>query len=65
MQNLTRNISKELYDIAMANKGRIPEDKEEEVFGGNIVWGYGLYGTKVRKDGDAYVVDYTIGSTCD
>lgn len=62
----TMKITKEVYNKAMENEGRIPKALELEVFGDSLIYGYGVYGNKVRmtEDGE-YVVDYKRGSTCD
>jgi len=66
MRKETRKITKEVYDVAMANEGRIPKNMELDVFGDSLVYGYGIYGTKVRIDEkDGYVVDFKMGDTCD
>ena len=66
MLSHTKEISKEIYDIAMEKgNGHIPGDMEMEVFGASICCGYGLYGTKVYEKDGKYFCDYTTGSSCD
>lgn len=66
MVNCTKEITKEIYDIAMEKgNGHIPSKMEMEVFGPAICCGYGLYSTRVREEDGKYYVDYTRGSTCD
>ena len=66
MRKETRKITEATYNAAMANEGRIPKNMELEVFGDSLVYGYGIYGTKVRIDEkDGYVVDFKMGDTCD
>jgi hypothetical protein len=43
----SREISKEEYDKAMENGGRLTDDQELDILGGAYVYGYGLYGTAV------------------
>lgn len=62
----TMKITKEVYNAAMANEGRIPKALELEVFGDCLIYGYGVYGNKVRMtEKGEYVVDYNRGNTCD
>lgn len=62
----TKKITKEVYDKAMENEGRIPKALELDVFGDSLIYGYGVYGNKVRMtETGEYVVDYKRGSTCD
>jgi hypothetical protein len=65
MRRYTRQITKDVYEKAMANRGMIPTEMELEVFGECLVWGYGVYDTNVRIDDElGYVVDYETGETC-
>lgn len=66
MKKCTMKITEATYNEAMANDGRIPANKQIQVFGECLVYGYGIYGTKVRIDEkDGFVVDYNRGDTCD
>lgn len=60
-----KEISKEEYDKAMANNGRLTEDQELEILGGAYVYGYGLYGTAVYQEGDKYMVSFRHGDSCE
>ena len=61
----SREISKEEYDKAMANGGRLTEEQELEILGESIVRGYGVYGTAVYMDGDKYMLKYETNDSCD
>ncbi len=61
----SREISKEEYDKAMENNGRLTDDQELEILGGAYVYGYGLYGTAVYQDGDKYMVSFRHGDSCE
>jgi len=58
-------ITKEIFDEAIANGGTIPANRYLEVFGASLVMGYGIYGTSVREADGKYFVDYRRGDTCD
>lgn len=60
-----KEITKEMYELAMKNHGRIPNNKKVEVFGIAIVCGYGLYGNEVYEENGKYFVRYDCGSSCD
>ena len=65
MVNCSMEISKEVYDRAVANNGRITGDDEKKIFSVAILCGYGLYGTSVRETDGKYYCDYNRGNTCD
>lgn len=58
-------ITKEIFDEAIANGGTIPEDRKLEVFGASLVMGYGIYRTSVHETDGKYFVDFRRGATCD
>ena len=61
----SREISKEEYDKAMDNGGRLTGDQELEILGGAYVYGYGLYGTAVYQEDGKYMVSFRHGDSCD
>lgn len=68
MVNCTREITKEQFDeIMTASNGRgfIPANLEEKYFDVCILWGYGLYGTRVYEKEGKYYLDYSRGESCD
>lgn len=65
MVECKKEISKEVYDRAMENNKRIPDDLEMEVFGMAVICGYGLYSNYVYKEDGKYYVKYNRGSSCD
>ena len=62
---LTREISKEIYDKAIKNRGYITGEDREKVWDISDLCGYGIYGDQVCKENDKYFVKYYRGSTCD
>ena len=65
MVRCSMEISKEVYDRAVTNKGHITRDDEREIFDVSILCGYGLYGTEVEEENGKYYCHYWRGSTCD
>ena len=65
MANCGIEISKEVYDRAVANNGKITREDEKEIFDISILCGYGLYGTSVMEENGKYYCRYWRGSTCD
>ena len=61
----SREISKEEYDKAMENGGRLTSDQELEILGGAYVYGYGLYGTAVYQKDGKYMVSFRHGDSCE
>ncbi len=59
-----KEISKEVYDRAIANNGRMTEDDEIAILGA-YVYGYGLYGTAVYQEDGKYMVSFRHGDSCD
>lgn len=65
MTSCRREISKEVYERAIANKRYITSEDYPNVFNISERCGYGVYGELVSKDGDKYYVDFWLGSSCD
>lgn len=69
MEQLTKEISKEMYDRCKEITGGrtyVPDELEVEMFGIAVVRGYGLYHTYIYQGDDGkYYVNFTIGSSCD
>jgi hypothetical protein len=59
-----KEISKEVYDRAVANNGRMTEDDEIAILGA-YVYGYGLYGTAVYQEDGKYMVSFRHGDSCE
>lgn len=65
MERLTREITKEQYDRAMANSGYITEADKLEVFSVSELYGYGVYSPMVRNDNGKFMVSFLRGESCD
>lgn len=68
MTENTIEITKEQFDEIMAasnGKGYVPAELETKYFSISILWGYGLYGTKVYEKDGKYCLWYKTGSSCD
>jgi len=65
MRYLTKEITKDVYDRAMANHRMITEEDRLAVFSRCEIFGYGIYSTKVHTDGNTYYCDYSRGETCE
>ena len=61
----TKEISKEVYDRALANNSQIASEDMIPVFGVCLVRGYGIYLTRVYEKDNKYYVNYSSGSHCD
>ena len=59
-----KEISKEVYDRAVANNGRMTEDDEIAILGA-YVYGYGLYRTAVYQEDGKYMVSFRHGDSCE
>ena len=65
MRNCEKEISEEIYQRAMENKGWLKKEDYCKVFSDTERMGYGVYGYKIfEKDGRRYV-SYMLGSSCD
>ena len=61
-----REISKEQYERAQENRnGYLTKEDMEVVFDDSERLGYGVYGTKTMMKDGKYVVQFSLGSTCD
>ena len=60
-----REISKEQYERAQENRSYLTKEDMEVVFDDSERLGYGVYGTKTMMKGGKYVVQFSLGSTCD
>ena len=61
-----REISKEQYERAQENRnGYLTKEDMEVVFDESERYGYGVYGTRVMIKDGKYVVQFSLGSTCD
>lgn len=68
MDEYEREITKEEYDEIMEasdNRGFVPAHLETKYFRPAILYGYGLYGTRVSKRDGKYYLWYKTGNTCD
>ena len=65
MTNHEREITKEVYDHAKANRGYITADDSDRVFTISELIGYGVYGDQVFERDGKYYVSYSLGSSCD
>ena len=65
MKSCKKEISKEIYDRAVANGGIISGDDYKKVFTPQEYLGYGVYSQRVIKENDKYYAQYDIGDTCD
>ena len=63
METIHREITKQEYDEAMANGGKVKD--EIEFFGRSVCCGYGLYGYSFYEKDGKYFVRYRIGGGCD
>lgn len=62
---MEREITKEIYDRALNNRGYIDPEDRPEVFDRVELCGYGVYGPKVFEKDDKYFVAFNLGSSCD
>ncbi|MBP5362124.1 MAG: hypothetical protein J6Y71_03730 [Ruminococcus sp.] len=61
-----REISKEQFDRAQENRdGYLTKEDMEVVFDDSERYGYGVYGGKTMVKDGKYVVQFSLGSTCD
>lgn len=65
MRNIKREISKEIYDRAMANHGQITKDDTDSVYSISEVMGYGVYSERVLEEDGKYYVSFQMGDSCD
>lgn len=60
-----REISKDIYDRAIANGGSIAEEDIGKVWTPADLYGYGVYGAGVVEKDGKYYVRYTTSTSCD
>ena len=60
-----REISKEIYDRAMENRGYITSGDMDTVFSEAELCGYGIYGAKAAEEDGKYYCHFSMGSSCD
>ena len=65
MRSCEREISKEVYDRAMQNRGYITPEDTKNVFSISELIGYGVYGDQVTERDGKYFVRYERGESCD
>lgn len=58
-------ISKEIYEQALDNRGQIPKEYELDVFGMSIIYGYGLKHNSVFEENGKYYCSYECFESCD
>lgn len=65
MRDITRKISKDVYDAAKNNNGVFANDMLCKVFSPEILYGCGLYNYYVFAENGDFFLSYTIGDSCD
>ena len=66
MFRFKREISKEIYDRAIANNGKFASKEDwNAVFTLAESCGYGIYGYSILEEDGKYYVWFDRGSTCD
>ena len=65
MKQYERQISKEVYDRAIANNGHITSEDEAEIFSYIEQTIYGIYRTVAFELDGKYFVRYELGDTSD
>lgn len=62
---IKKEISKDIYDRAKANRNYIVSEDMSKVFSIAQLCGYGVYSPLVSEDNGKYYVNYYLGSSCD
>ena len=63
---ITRQITEEQFDRAMANKGYIDDADQDAVFTASELYGYGVYAQRVFRNGNGQpCVSFMRGESCD
>ena len=62
---IKKEISKEIYDRAKANRNYIVSEDMNKVFSISQLCGYGVYSPLVYEKDGKYYVSYCMGSSCD
>ena len=68
LDQISKQITKEQYDEIMQEsngRGFVPDSIKHKYFSPSVLYGYGLYGTKVYEENGKYILWYQIGTTCD
>ena len=65
MTRCRREISKDIYDRAVENRGFIISQDAKNVFTVSELIGYGVYGDQVFEEDGKFYVGYMLGSSCD
>lgn len=65
MKTYEKEISKELYDKAIANNWTIPESAYSDIFSIGELAGYGVYHVRPFEKNGKYFVRYQLGDNCD
>ena len=60
-----REITKEQYERAVANRGYITKEDELQIFSASELYGYGVYSPIAHMSEGKYTVHFLLGSTCD
>ena len=60
-----KQISKDVYERAMRNKGYITDKDEKEIFTASELYGYGVYLPMVCEENGDYYVRFKLGHSCD
>ena len=65
MNAYTKEITKEIYDRAKANRNYITEEDKSKVFSISQLCGYGVYSPMVFEENGKYYCNYYLGSSYD
>ena len=65
MTDYQREISKEVYDRAMEHGGCVTEADKHELFSEDALYGYGVYGCRVKEICGKYIMTFSMGDSCD
>ena len=60
-----REITKDMYDRAIANRQYLAKEDYDKVFTTAELCGYGVYRAMVKEVDGKYVVVYHMGNSCD
>ena len=58
-------ITKDIYDRAMKNRGYITSDDKPKLFTEAQLCGYGVYSAMAYEKDGKYFCSYSMGSSCD
>lgn len=65
MRTYEKEISKEIYDKAVANNGTVPDSAYKDIFSVSELIGYGVYRVSAFEKDGKYFVKYQRGDSCD